>query len=192
MKDWLCRRRTMTEILADIDLQTDEEQVARIRADMEDKAPRLPLHRHEQTTGRSAEKQGDTGSCRNTSRSSSSKHTAPSAVRSRPVKDNKGVWSISRVPPDLRKLPDNLERQVRQDRQRLRADNLRQGTVVGYSDLEFVGPGHPLFEGVVERVLQDYGSSLRQGAVFFNADATEPTVLWLLKCGVEDGPRATW
>src|SRR5262249_16780412 len=51
----------------------------------------------------------------------------------------------------------------------------------------FVGPGHPLFEGVVERVLQEYGSSLRQGAVFFNADATEPTVLWLLKCGVEGG-----
>src|SRR5204863_2608067 len=58
---------------------------------------------------------------------------------------------------------------------------------VGYSDLEFVGPGHPLFEGIVERALQEYGSSLRQGAIFFNADATEPTVLWLLKCGVEDG-----
>src|SRR5438034_7458707 len=38
MKDWLSRRRTMTEILAEIDLQTDEEQVARVRADMEDKA----------------------------------------------------------------------------------------------------------------------------------------------------------
>ena len=56
-----------------------------------------------------------------------------------------------------------------------------------YSDLEFVGPGHPLFEGVVERVLREYGPALRQGAVFYNADATEPTVLWLLKCGVEDG-----
>ncbi len=38
MKDWLSRRRTMTEILAEIDLQTDEQQVARIRADMDDKA----------------------------------------------------------------------------------------------------------------------------------------------------------
>ncbi len=38
MKDWLSRRRTMTEILAEIDLQTDEEQVAQIRADMENKA----------------------------------------------------------------------------------------------------------------------------------------------------------
>ncbi len=38
MKDWLSRRRTMSEILAEIDLQTDVEQVQRIRADMEDKA----------------------------------------------------------------------------------------------------------------------------------------------------------
>ena len=38
MKDWLARRRTMTEILAEIDLQTDEEQVARLRADMHNQA----------------------------------------------------------------------------------------------------------------------------------------------------------
>ena len=38
--------------------------------------------------------------------------------------------------------------------------------IVGYSDIEFVGPGHPLFEGVIERVLQEYGGSLRQGACF--------------------------
>ena len=27
-----------------------------------------------------------------------------------PLKDGKGVWTISRVPPDLRKLPNALER----------------------------------------------------------------------------------
>jgi hypothetical protein len=61
----------------------------------------------------------------------------------------------------------------------------------GYSEVEFVGPGHPLFEGVVERVLRDYGGSLRQGATFYNAEATDATVLWLLKCGVEDGRGQT-
>jgi hypothetical protein len=59
--------------------------------------------------------------------------------------------------------------------------------IVGYSDTEFVGPGHPLFEGVVERVLQEYGGSLRQGACFYDADAREPTAFWLLKTAVEDG-----
>ncbi len=47
--------------------------------------------------------------------------------------------------------------------------------------------GHPLFEGVVERVVREFGPSLRQGAVFYNAEATEPTVLWLLKSGIEEG-----
>lgn len=58
------------------------------------------------------------------------------------------------------------------------------------SHLRLVGC-HPLFEGVVERVLRDYGGSLRQGAVFNNAEATDATVLWLLKCGVEDGRGQT-
>jgi len=104
-----------------------------------------------------------------------------------PVKDRKGVWSINRVPPDLRKLPDALERKYGKIGTSYSLLTFDKELLVGYSDLEFVGPGHPLFEGVVERVLKDYGHSLRQGAVFYNADATEPTVLWLLKCGVEDG-----
>ncbi|NLE58439.1 MAG: DUF3883 domain-containing protein [Planctomycetes bacterium] len=104
-----------------------------------------------------------------------------------PVKDRKGVWSINRVPPDLRKLPDSLERKYGKIGNTYPLMTFDKEMVVGYSDLEFVGPGHPLFEGVVERVLRDYGSSLRQGAVFYNAEAIEPTVLWLLKCGVEDG-----
>ena len=104
-----------------------------------------------------------------------------------PIKDKKGVWSMSRVPSDLRKLPDHLERKYGKIGSVYAQITFDKELVVGYTDLEFIGPGHPLFEGVVERVLLDYGSSLRQGAVFYNADATEPTILWLLKCGVEDG-----
>jgi hypothetical protein len=104
-----------------------------------------------------------------------------------PVKERKGVWSINRVSPDLRKLPDSLERKYGRIGNTYPLLTFDKELLVGYSDLEFVGPGHPLFEGVVERVLRDYGHSLRQGAIFYNADATEPTVLWLLKCGVEDG-----
>lgn len=186
MKDWLSRRRTMGEILAEIDLQTDEQQVARIRADMEDKA----LGSRFINMGKLLADQ----------QQSKEHRLMPEyiekffveAYRSfggtiTPVKDNKGVWSISRVPPDLRKLPDHLERKHGKVGAVYEQVTFDKEKVVGYSDLEFIGPGHPLFEGVVERVLQEYGSSLRQGAVFYNADATEPTVLWLLKCGVEDG-----
>ncbi|MBI2806091.1 MAG: DUF3883 domain-containing protein [Planctomycetes bacterium] len=186
MKDWLSRRRTMTEILAEIDLQTDEEQVARIRADMEDKALGS---RYIDMSKLLADQQ-----------QSKEHRLMPEYIEKFFVeayrsfggsitllKDKKGCWSISRVPPDLRKLPDNLERKYGKIGSVYEQITFDKEKVVGYTDLEFVGPGHPLFEGVVERVLLDYGSSLRQGAIFYNADATEPTILWLLKCGVEDG-----
>ena len=186
MKDWLSRRRTMNDILAEIDLQTDERQVARIRADMQD---RSLGSRHIDMSKLDADRQ-----------KSKEHRLMPEyiekffveAYRSfggtiSSVKGKKGVWSISRVSADLRKLPDSLERRFGKIGQKYPKLTFDKEQSVGYSDLEFVGPGHSLFEGVVERVLRDYGGSLRQGAVFYNAEATEPTILWLLKCGVEDG-----
>jgi SNF2 family DNA or RNA helicase len=109
MKDWLAKRRTMTEILADIDLQTDEKQVARIQADMQDQAIGS---RYIDLSKLDADRQ-----------KSKEHRLMPEyiekffveAYRSfggtvTPVKDRKGVWSINRVPPDLRKLPEAMER----------------------------------------------------------------------------------
>lgn len=190
MKDWLAKRRTMSEILTDIDLQTDETQVARIRADMND---RSLGSRYIDLSKLEADRQ-----------KSKEQRLMPEyiekffveAYRSFggtivSVKDAKGVWSISRVPPDLRKLDAALERRFGKIGQTYPKITFDKDQSQGYSEVEFVGPGHPLFEGVVERVLLDYGGSLRQGAVFFNFEATQPTVLWLLKCGVEDGRGQT-
>ena len=77
-----------------------------------------------------------------------------------PVKDRKGVWSIGRVPPDLRKLSESLERKYGKVGTSYPLLTFDKELLVGYSDLQFVGPGHPLFEGVADRVLRDYGPSL--------------------------------
>jgi superfamily II DNA or RNA helicase len=190
MKDWLANRRSMPEILAEIDLQTDEKQVARIRADMED---RSLGSRYIDLSKLDADRQ-----------KSKEQRLMPEyiekffveAYRSfggtiAPAKEEKGVWSITRVPPDLRKLPESLERRFGKIGQSYAKITFDKEQSQGYSEIEFVGPGHPLFEGVVERVLREYGGSLRQGAVFYNADATDATVLWLLKCAVEDGRAQT-
>lgn len=186
MKDWLSRRRTMTEILAELDLQTDEEQVARLKSDMQDKAL--------------GSRYIDMSKLAHDVQQSRENRLMPEyiekffieAYRSfggtvSPLTGRKGCWSISRVPPDLRKLPESLERKYGKIGTKYPQFTFDKDLVVGYTDLEFVGPGHPLFEGVVERVLREYGPSLRQGATFYNADASQPTVMWLLKCGVEDG-----
>jgi superfamily II DNA or RNA helicase len=186
MKDWLARRKTMTQILAEIDLQTDEKQVARIRADMQDKSlgsryidmSKLLVDQQQSKEHRLMPEYME--------------RFFIEAYRSfggtiTPVKGEKSIWSINRVPPELRKLPDHIERRCGKVGTTYPQITFDKERVVGYSDLDFVGPGHPLFEGIVQRVLDEYGSSLRQGACFYNAEATEPTVLWLLKCGVEDG-----
>jgi superfamily II DNA or RNA helicase len=186
MKDWLSRRRTMQEILADIDLHTDAEQVARIRADMENKAlgsryiDRTQLEADVET------------SKQNRLMPEYIEKFFIEAYRSfggtiTPMKGQTHIWSINRVPPDLRKLPEALERKYGKIGVTYPQVTFDKEQVGGYTDIEFIGPGHPLFEGVVERVLQAYGPSLRQGAVFYHAETTDPRVMWLLKCGVEDG-----
>jgi hypothetical protein len=152
MKDWLSRRRTMTEILAEIDLHADEEQVGRIRADMHNKAlgsryiDMSKLHADVQQ------------SKENRLMPEYIERFFLEAYRSfggtiAPVKGRKGVWSISRIPPDVRKLPEALERKYGKIGMQYPQLTFDKEQVVGYSDLEFVGPGHPLFEGTVERVL---------------------------------------
>jgi hypothetical protein len=107
------------------------------------------------------------------------------------IRGHKGLWSIGRVPPDLKSQPEAHERRYGKVGQSYPKLTFNKDLLSDYSDVEFVGPGHPLFEAVVERVLREYGPALRQGAVFYNADATEPTILWLIKSGVEDGRGQT-
>jgi superfamily II DNA or RNA helicase len=203
MKDWLAKRRTMHEILAEIDLQTDEQQVARIRADMDDKAlgsryidlSKLNADRQKSKEDRLMPEYIEKffveayRSFGGTIGPVKSPLPSPRGGEGLGVRD--GLWTISRVPPDLRKLSETMERRYGKIGQTYPQITFDKEQAVGYSEVEFVGPGHPLFEGVVERVLRHYGGSLRQGAVFFNAEATEPTVLWLLRCGVEDGRGQT-
>jgi superfamily II DNA or RNA helicase len=190
MRDWLSSRRTLQEILTEIDLHTDETQVARIRSDMQDKAL--------------GSRYIDMSALADQVRQSKEQRLMPEYIERffveayrafggtiAEAKDEKGVWGMARVPPDMRKLPDSIERRfgkVGQTYPRVTFDKSLTGQ---YQEVEFVGPGHPLFEGVVERVLRDYGPALLRGATFYDADATEPQILWLLKTGIEDGHGRT-
>jgi len=190
MKDWLANRRTLNDILADIDVYTDEEQVARIRGEMQDKALGS---RYIDMTALSEQ-----------ARKSREQRLMPEymerffveAFRSfggtiTPAKDAKGIWTISRVSADLRKLPESIERRFGKTGSRYRRLTFDKALTGAYQEVEFVGPGHPLFEGIVDRVLREYGPALLRGAIFYNADATEPEILWLLRTGIEDGQGRT-
>ncbi len=187
MKDWLSRRKTMAEILAEIDLQTDEEQVARIRADMEDKSLGS---RYIDMSKLLADQQ-----------QSKEHRLMPEyiekffveAYRSfggtiTPGQGQEGhlVHQPRSARPAEAARPDRAP--VRQDRQRptRRSPSTRNrssATPTWNSSARAIRCSRAWWSGC----LTSTARSLRQGACFFNADATEPTVLWLLKCGVEDG-----
>jgi len=190
MRDWLANRRTLQEILAEIEVSTDETQVARIRAEMTNKALGSRFI--------------DMSAIAEQARQSKEQRLMPEYIERFFVeayrsfggtitedKARRGVWTISRVPPDVRKLPEAIERRfgkVGQTYPRMTFDKANTGA---YQEVEFVGPGHPLFEGVVERVLREYGPALLKGAAFYSADATTPEILWLLRTGIEDGQGRT-
>ena len=186
MRDWLAKRRTMAEILKEIELHTDDQQVARIRADMREQAlgsRYIDMSRLHEMVQQSKERR---------LMPEYIERFFVEAYRSfggsvAEVRGHKGLWSINRVPPDVRNQSEAMDRRHGKVAQSYPRLTFNKELLSDYSDLEFVGPGHPLFEAVVERVLREYGPALRQGAVFYNADATEPTTLWLLKSGVEDG-----
>jgi hypothetical protein len=141
MKDWLSRRRTMSEILAEIDLQTDVEQVRRIRTDMEDKALGA---RYIDMSKLNADVQQ---SRENRLMPEYIERFFLEAYRSfggaiTPVRDRKGVWSIGRVPPDLRKLSESLERRYGKVGTSYPLLTFDKELLIGYSDIQFVAPGH--------------------------------------------------
>lgn len=52
---------------------------------------------------------------------------------------------------------------------------------------ELLGPGHPLFESVLQAAESGFVDALARGAVFFDVDAEAPERLWFFRSAVGDG-----
>ena len=191
MRDWLTNRRTMDEILADPALELKPADIDAIRTDMDNKAlgsRYIDLSKLEEDMQKSREER---------LMPEYIERFFVEAYRSLGGTMNKGrgnssdLWTISQIPVGLRRTPEAIERRFGKIEKTYAKLTFDKDRVVGYSDIEFVGPGHPLFEMVIDRVLTQYGEALRSGAVFLDPDATEPWVMWLLQGAVEDGRGTT-
>jgi len=52
---------------------------------------------------------------------------------------------------------------------------------------DFVAPGHPLMEAVIEKVLEKFGPHMRMGAVYEDPDGELNGLIWFLEGSVTDG-----
>lgn len=98
-----------------------------------------------------------------------------------------GVYTVGRLPKHLQSVGERLEprfgplgreyRRITFDKRRLAED----------PTLEWVTPGHPLFEAVREEVWEKVQADLRRGAVFYALNGHAPSRLEVYAASIADG-----
>ena len=94
-------------------------------------------------------------------------------------------WRLEFVPAEIRReVRASNSEDFGNDSQLLtfRKDRLRRDPPA-----EFLAPDHPLFDAVLNRILEQGRPVLAKGTVFIDKDATEPYLVWLLQAGVVNG-----
>ena len=98
-------------------------------------------------------------------------------------------WRLEYIPAEIRKQAraantgelGREQRIITFHKERLRDD----------PPAEFVAPDHPLFDAVVDKLLEPGRPALAQGTVFMDDNAREPYLVWLLEAGAINGERET-
>ena len=98
-----------------------------------------------------------------------------------------GLLRIDRVPHDLQQVPPVLRRRFGPVLKEYRKATFQKEILKQIPDAELMGPGHPLFEMISDRVQKDFGEALRQGAIFYDPDRKSPAHLTLYHAQVQDG-----
>jgi len=106
-----------------------------------------------------------------------------------------GTWRVDRSPNVLvaRSRTASGLRQIAPDYKRITFDksiaarprNSAEEATLPVAEL--CGPGHPLFDALVSYVIEHTGPEVAKGAIFFDPDNDEPTVLRFLVGDVADG-----
>ncbi|MAO24323.1 MAG: helicase [Phycisphaerae bacterium] len=112
-------------------------------------------------------------------------------ISPRPVSKSTGIYRVGRVPRHLHPIGDRLEQRhgklgreyakICFDKEKLEQD----------PTLEWVTPGHPLFEVVREELLDRVVADLHKGAVFYDINRDEPCSLDIYAASIKDGRANT-
>jgi superfamily II DNA or RNA helicase len=110
-----------------------------------------------------------------------------------------GTWRVDRAPDVLvaRSRTASGLRQIAPEYKRLTFDKSiaarprRADEEASLPAAELCGPGHPLFDALVEYTIERTAPEVAKGAVFFDPDVDEPTVLRFLAGDVIDGNGET-
>lgn len=100
-----------------------------------------------------------------------------------------GFWRVRHVPADLRNVPPELASRYGQPA----TEYLRFTFDIDESKktgVEFVGPGHALFEAISHLTLTLFRDDLERGVIFLDPDNRREGLIWLVEGTIHDGHSA--
>jgi superfamily II DNA or RNA helicase len=102
-------------------------------------------------------------------------------------RERNGVFSIGRLPRHFQQVGERLEARFGALGREYRAVTFDKKWLTDDPTLEWVTPGHPLFEAARDEMWERVQDDLRRGAVFYDLDRTEAARLEVYAASVADG-----
>ncbi|MEM3647050.1 MAG: DUF3883 domain-containing protein [Thermofilum sp.] len=180
--DAISKRRTLDEIVAEIQAVPDEEVVNRVR---------------EMTLEALATRHIDLQRVLGEDRRARENRLVPEYIErfferacrflGVPLEKRRdGLWRVSAVPYELRNVSQEFKNkfgEVFREYNKIAFDK----EVAQHQEAVFVAPGHPLLETVIERILSQCTQDLQKGAVFADPDGRLDGWLWFVQGELRDG-----
>ncbi|MBZ4681885.1 DUF3883 domain-containing protein [Thermodesulfobacterium sp.] len=180
--DAIANRRTMEDILKDLELIPDNEAIERVK----------------QTTLEAlATRHIDLTKILGEQRIAKENRLVPEYVEEffkraakllniRMEKGRDGLWRITSVPFEVRNQPHSFKvkfGEIYKEYSKISFDKEQAFR----SQAEFVAMGHPLLEGVIETILNHYSKDLARGATFMDPEGKKQGYIWFLESEIRDG-----
>jgi len=103
------------------------------------------------------------------------------------VKPKAHIYRVGRVPRTLWPIGERLEPRVGKLGREYKQIVFDKKLLADDPTVEWVTPGHPLFESVREDVAERVREDLQRGAVFYDLHATSPYLLDVFSASIKDG-----
>jgi len=107
------------------------------------------------------------------------------------LRKKKGLFRVGRVPRSLRQIGKRLEKRFGPLAKEYKWITFDSKFLTDDPSIEWVTPGHPLFEAVREQLLDQVRSDLQKGSIFYDIRSKEPTLLDVYAASVKDGRGRT-
>jgi hypothetical protein len=97
-----------------------------------------------------------------------------------------GFWRIPNVPYELRNLPYGFKIRYGFVFKEYGKFSFEKETAFK-GQAEFIAPGHPLLEAVIERIFEKYSGEVERGATFIDPSGMMDGFIWFLEGEINDG-----